>query len=72
MRYLALGDSISIDLYTRVADGGAASQLARLLSASDFENRTFDGATSEGVLLRDFGGEALRPGRRHHHHHRGQ
>lgn len=54
MRYLALGDSISIDLYTRVEGGGAASQLARLLKASEFENSTYDGATTDGVLERDF------------------
>jgi len=49
-RYLALGDSISIDFYTGVAGGGAASQFARLLGAAKFENMTFDGATSEDVL----------------------
>ena len=54
MRYLALGDSISIDLYTGVEGGGAASQLARMLEASDFENSTYDGATTDGVLTRDF------------------
>lgn len=54
MRYVALGDSISIDLYTQVDGGGAASQLSRLLGAREFENRTFDGATTVGVLERDF------------------
>jgi lysophospholipase L1-like esterase len=59
MRYVALGDSISIDLYTEVVGGGAASQLARLLQVSEFENRTFDGATTVGVLERDFSGAPL-------------
>lgn len=61
MRYLALGDSISIDLYTGVEGGGAASQLARLLKANEFENATYDGATTDGVLERDFGGRVLAP-----------
>lgn len=61
MRYLALGDSISIDLYTGVPGGGAASQLARLLLASEFENATYDGATTDGVLERDFESRTLRP-----------
>ena len=34
MNYLALGDSISIDDYTEVAGGGAASQFARLIGAT--------------------------------------
>ena len=52
MRYLALGDSISIDKYTGVAGGGAASQLARLLGASgdDFVDLTRDGEVTDGVL----------------------
>ena len=50
MNYLALGDSISIDTYTSVADGGAASQLARLLGAAQFQNLTRDGRTTAGVL----------------------
>jgi lysophospholipase L1-like esterase len=47
--YLALGDSISIDDYTGVAGGGAASQLARKLGLEliDF---TLDGNTARGVL----------------------
>ena len=47
--YLALGDSISIDDYTGVAGGGAASQLARMLDIRlvDF---TRDGNTTRGVL----------------------
>ena len=52
MRYLALGDSISIDKYTGVAGGGAASQLARLLGVSgdDFVDLTRDGEVTDGVL----------------------
>jgi lysophospholipase L1-like esterase len=52
MRYLALGDSISIDRYTGVRGGGAASQLARRLGArrGDFVDLTRDGETTEGVL----------------------
>jgi lysophospholipase L1-like esterase len=47
--YVALGDSISIDDYTGVAGGGAASQLARRLGA-DLVDLTRDGNTTEGVL----------------------
>ncbi len=47
--YVALGDSISIDAYTGVAGGGAASQLARRLGA-DFVDLTRDGNTTRGVL----------------------
>jgi lysophospholipase L1-like esterase len=50
MRYLALGDSMSIDLYTGVTGGGAASQLAKRLGASDFVNLTRDGQLTHGVL----------------------
>lgn len=50
MNYLALGDSISIDDYTGVEDGGAASQFARLVAAAGFDNRTKDGCTTAGVL----------------------
>ena len=49
-RYLGLGDSISIDEYTGVRDGGAASQFARLLNASQFQNLTYDGCVTQGVL----------------------
>jgi lysophospholipase L1-like esterase len=48
--YLALGDSISIDDYTGVEGGGAASQLARLVRADPFVDLTSDGNTTEGVL----------------------
>jgi lysophospholipase L1-like esterase len=47
--YLALGDSISIDDYTGVRGGGAASQLARKLGA-DLIDLTRDGNTTQGVL----------------------
>ena len=49
MRYLALGDSISIDDYTGVAGGGAASQLARRLGA-ELIDLTRDGEVTDGVL----------------------
>ncbi len=49
MNYLALGDSISIDTYTGKADGGAASQFARLVGATH-QNLTRDGRTTAGVL----------------------
>jgi lysophospholipase L1-like esterase len=47
--YLALGDSISIDDYTGVRGGGAASQLARKLGI-EIVDLTRDGNTSQGVL----------------------
>jgi len=47
--YLALGDSISIDDYTGVRGGGAASQLARKLGL-DLVDLTSDGNTTHGVL----------------------
>ena len=47
--YVALGDSISIDDYTGVLGGGAASQLARKLGA-DLVDLTSDGNTTHGVL----------------------
>jgi lysophospholipase L1-like esterase len=47
--YLALGDSISIDDYTGVPGGGAASQLARKLGL-DLVDLTRDGNTTQGVL----------------------
>ena len=52
MRYFALGDSISIDDYTGVAGGGAASQFARRIGASgdDFVDLTRDGHVTDGVL----------------------
>ncbi len=50
MNYLALGDSISIDEYTEVGSGGAASQFARLVGATQFQDLTRDGRTTAGVL----------------------
>ena len=50
MNYLALGDSISIDEYTEVGSGGAASQFSRLIGASHFQDLTRDGRTTAGVL----------------------
>lgn len=50
MRYLALGDSISVDDYTGVPAGGAASQFARLIKAEEFQNLTRDGFTTDRVL----------------------
>ena len=50
MNYLALGDSISIDEYTQVGSGGAASQFARLIGATKFQDLTRDGRTTAGVL----------------------
>lgn len=53
MTYLALGDSISIDDYTEVKGGGAASQFARLIDANPFVNLTRDGTTTDGLRSRD-------------------
>jgi len=50
VHYLALGDSISIDEYTGVAGGGAASQLAHLIRADPFQDFTVDGWTTAHVL----------------------
>jgi len=50
MHYLALGDSISIDAYTGLPGGGAASQLASRVRASPFQDLTRDGNTTHGVL----------------------
>jgi hypothetical protein len=47
--YLALGDSISIDDYTGVRGGGAASQLARKLGL-ELVDLTLDGNTTQGCL----------------------
>lgn len=53
MRYVALGDSISIDYYTGVEGGGAASQFACKLGATgdDFQNLTRDGNVTSAVLI---------------------
>ena len=50
MKYVALGDSISIDKYTGVAGGGAASQFAVKLGA-DFQDLTRDGNVTTAVLI---------------------
>jgi lysophospholipase L1-like esterase len=47
--YLAVGDSMSIDAYTGVDGGGAASQLARKLRL-ELVDLTVDGNTTHGVL----------------------
>lgn len=53
MHYVALGDSISIDTYTGVVGGGAASQFAAQLGAtgSSFQNLTRDGNVTTAVLI---------------------
>ncbi len=48
--YWALGDSMSIDLYTGKVGGGAASQFAARLSAATFEDHTLDDATTQDIL----------------------
>jgi lysophospholipase L1-like esterase len=48
--YLALGDSISIDKYTGVSDGGAVSQFARLLNAAQLQDLTEDGCRTVETL----------------------
>jgi hypothetical protein len=48
--YLALGDSMSIDLYTDVIGGGAAAQFHRALGPGQtLDNQTEDGCTIEAV-----------------------
>jgi len=53
-RYVALGDSISIDEYplreTGIPNIGAASLLARELAPIELDNLTADGATTEDVI----------------------
>jgi lysophospholipase L1-like esterase len=48
-RYLALGDSISIDDYTGLRGGGAPAQLARRLGM-ELVDLACDGNTAQGVL----------------------
>ena len=60
MKYLALGDSISIDDYTEVEGGGAVNQFARLIYAAALEDFTQDGRTTQGVLA-DLGRITLAP-----------
>lgn len=52
MTYLALGDSISIDLYTGVGGGGAAAQFSRLVGADEFVDLTYDGCVTSGLLAK--------------------
>ena len=55
--YLALGDSMSIDNYTGVSGGGAASQLYRRLNDSwTLKDLTFDGCTMKQVSTSEVGG----------------
>jgi lysophospholipase L1-like esterase len=53
LKYLALGDSISIDRYTNVEGGGAAAQLYARLRREDpaweLDDQTFDGCTIRQV-----------------------
>jgi len=50
VNYLALGDSISIDDYTGVVGGGAASQFAKRIDSETLLDLTVDGKTTIGVL----------------------
>lgn len=50
MKYVALGDSISIDKYTGVQGGGAVSQFAAKLGA-EFRDLTRDGNVTTAVLI---------------------
>jgi lysophospholipase L1-like esterase len=50
VNYLALGDSISIDDYTGVVAGGAASQFAKRIDPITFLDLAVDGKTTIGVL----------------------
>ena len=59
MRYLALGDSISIDDYTGVKDGGAAAQFARRIGATEFHDLTKNGQITDGVIA-DLSGEGVK------------
>ena len=48
--YLALGDSMSIDAYTGVVDGGAVKQFYRTLGEEwTLDDRTYDGCQMAGV-----------------------
>src|SRR5262245_22019203 len=58
MRYLALGDSISIDDYTGVQGGGAAAQFARQIGATEFHDLTKNGKITDGVIA-DLSDEGL-------------
>lgn len=50
IKYLALGDSVSIDKYTGVEGGGAVSQFAKLIGATEVQDLTHDGFTTDAVL----------------------
>lgn len=52
MRYLALGDSISIDYWTGIEGGGAVNQFAAKIGArgADLQDLTADGRTAAGVV----------------------
>lgn len=50
MRYLALGDSMSIDKYTNVENGGAVSQFSKLICANELQDLTHDGFTTDAVI----------------------
>lgn len=50
LHYLALGDSISIDDYTGIKGGGAASQFAAAVSANPFQDLAIDGHMTFHVL----------------------
>jgi lysophospholipase L1-like esterase len=50
LTYLALGDSMSIDDYTGIVGGGAASQFADLIGATEVINLTKDGRATAGVI----------------------
>ena len=50
MKYLALGDSMSIDTYTGIEGGGAANQFAGLIGAEEVQDLTHDGFTTEAIL----------------------
>jgi lysophospholipase L1-like esterase len=50
VKYLALGDSTSIDKYTGIECGGAVSQFARLIAADVLQDLTHDGFTTDAVI----------------------
>jgi acyl-CoA thioesterase I len=52
VNYVALGDSVSIDLYTGVEGGGSAAQFARAIGAKNLQMLAFDGCTTEGALVK--------------------
>ena len=50
MKYLALGDSVSIDKYTGVELGGAVSQFSKLIHAHEVQDLAHDGFTTDAVI----------------------